>query len=67
MTEKQDGGQQSGYNSTDAATDASSGCLFFGGDFDLGCITETLGCLVLLACLGAMSSVLFSSALWFVS
>lgn len=59
--------QESGYNTSDAATDASSGCLSFGTDFELGCITEALGCLVFLACFGALNSVLFIGLFWVAS
>lgn len=63
MTEEQND-QEAGYNTTDAATDASSGCLSFGTDFELGCITEAFGCAVFLACFGAIHSVLFATILW---
>lgn len=59
--------QESGYNTTDAATDASSGCLFFGSDFDLGCITEALGCVVMLSCLGGLGGFAVSAVLWMAS
>ncbi|MDF1664289.1 MAG: hypothetical protein P1V97_21155 [Planctomycetota bacterium] len=66
MAEEQND-QEAGYNTTDAATDASSGCLSFGTDFELGCITEALGCAVFLACFGAVNTFLVTTIFWVAS